>query len=70
MVTPLSLLCINFHRYGASAAEASKHVMNAGGHAANAWWMARRIGVKAIAKSTAKSTAKAAFSNLIHSGTK
>lgn len=54
------------HKYGPSAAEASKHVMNTGGHAANTWWAARKLGVKAIAKGTAKGAAKTAFTNLMH----
>lgn len=45
-------------KYGADAAQASVHSMNAAGHGADAMLAARKLGVRTIAKSAAKSTAK------------
>lgn len=53
------------HKYGPSASMASTHVMNAGGHAVDTWWAARRIGVKAVAKATAKSAASQLLKDMV-----
>ncbi|KAL4437812.1 hypothetical protein ABPG77_005724 [Micractinium sp. CCAP 211/92] len=45
-------------RYGEDAAEVSVNSMTAAGHGADAWFAARKLGVKTVAKSAAKKTAK------------
>lgn len=45
-------------RYGEDAAEVSVHSMNAAGQGADAWFAARKLGVKTVAKSAAKKTAR------------
>ncbi len=52
------------NRYGPDVGEATYHSLNTVGRGADAWWSARRIGVKAVAKTTAKVVVKNYVSNL------
>lgn len=52
------------HRYGPDVGEAAYHSLNAAGRGLDAWWSARRLGVKAVAKTTAKVVVKNYVGNL------
>lgn len=51
-------------RYGPDVGEATYHSLNAAGRGLDAWWSARRLGVKAVAKTTAKVVVKNYVGNL------
>lgn len=51
-------------RYGPDVGEVTYHSLNAAGRGLDAWWSARRLGVKAVAKTTAKVVVKNYVGNM------
>lgn len=56
--------CSHLPRYGPDVGAATCHSLNAAGRGLDAWWSARRLGVKAVAKTTAKVVVKNYVGNL------